>query len=120
MPRSITKVRPRRLSSSNDKAKVYSTEFNEFSSSRGFIEFPFGDLPGNIEINDQELFNKAHRGHDGSDIRMLKDFADAIINKKPAPISIKAGLAMTLPGIYAAESARKDGELVQITYPWSK
>ncbi|MBO6066018.1 MAG: hypothetical protein J6P36_06325, partial [Lachnospiraceae bacterium] len=65
------------------------------------------------------LFQAAGTGHNGSDIVMLRDFADAILNGKPSPIGIREGLAMTLPGIYAAESAREGGALKEIRYPWS-
>lgn len=51
---------------------------------------------------------------------MLKDFAEAILNGKTSPIGIREGLKMTLPGIYAAESAREGGALKEIKYPWSK
>ena len=57
--------------------------------------------------------------HNGSDNLMLKDFAEAILNGKTSPIGIREGLAMTLPGIFAAESAREGGALKQIKYPWS-
>ena len=49
---------------------------------------------------------------------MLEDFADAIINGKPSPLSVKKGLSMTLPGIFAAESAKEGGSLKKIRYPW--
>ena len=38
----------------------------------------------------------------------------------PSPIRLCEGLQMTLPGIYAAESARHGGDLVKIIYPWSQ
>lgn len=104
----------------NDKAQVYSAEFDPFSTEPHFVEFPFGELPGGIPIHDRDLFKKAHYGHNGCDILMLQDFADAILNGKPSPIGIRQGLSMTLPGIYAALSAREGGALKQIQYPWSK
>ncbi|MBR2905571.1 MAG: hypothetical protein IKC08_06700 [Lentisphaeria bacterium] len=38
----------------------------------------------------------------------------------PSPIGIKEGLAMTLPGIYAAQSAKEGGALKKIIYPRDK
>ena len=37
-----------------------------------------------------------------------------------APIPLRAGLRMTLPGLYAAESAIRSGEVLTIHYPWEK
>ena len=71
-------------------------------------------------IIDEETFKKAHYGHNGSDNLMLKDFCDAILNNKPSPLGIREGLAMTLPGIYGALSAREGGVLKEIIYPWSR
>ena len=50
----------------------------------------------------------------------LEHFAEAILNNRPSPLGIKEALAMTLPGIYAALSARDGGALKEIRYPWSK
>ena len=35
-------------------------------------------------------------------------------------MELSEGLRMSLPGIYAAESARRGGELTNIKYPWSE
>jgi predicted dehydrogenase len=58
-------------------------------------------------------------GHGGADRAMLDDFVSAIINGRPSPIGVRDALRMTLPGLYALESASKGGELVRITYPWN-
>ncbi|MBE6929708.1 MAG: Gfo/Idh/MocA family oxidoreductase [Ruminococcaceae bacterium] len=57
-------------------------------------------------------------GHGGVDFAMLDHFFIAIQNGGPAPITLKEGLAMTLPGIYAEESAKRGGELMRMRYPW--
>ena len=106
----------------NEGAKVWLQKLSEFSAGRDFLEVPFtptGDSrPNGLQIIDEDLFRQAHYGHNGSDIYMMEDFADAILNGKPSPIGIREALAMTLPGIYAAESAREGGELKNIKYPW--
>ena len=108
----------------NEKARLWLTDLNEFSAENDFFEIPFtpnvSDRPKGMNITDEELFRQASYGHNGSDIAMLRDFADAVLNGEPSPIGIREGLAMTLPGIYAAESAREGGTLKQIIYPWSK
>ncbi|OQA78611.1 MAG: Glycosyl hydrolase family 109 protein 1 precursor [Lentisphaerae bacterium ADurb.Bin242] len=107
----------------NEGARLWLTELNEFSARNDFLEIPFtpagADRPNGLKILDEELFRQASCGHNGSDIFMLRDFADAVLNGKPSPVGIREGLAMTLPGIYAALSAREGGALKPIRYPWS-
>lgn len=58
-------------------------------------------------------------GHGGADYVLWKRFVTAVTEgAKTAPISLKDGLRMTLPGIFAAQSAEKGGQLVTMTYPW--
>ncbi len=56
--------------------------------------------------------------HGGADYAMLTDFADAIEGRKAPAVGIREALAMTLPGLYALDSARHGGRLTQIRYPW--
>ena len=62
--------------------------------------------------------NPKATGHGGMDYALLDHFFKALLNGEPAPISLKEGLAMTLPGIYAEESAKRGGELIRMRYPW--
>ena len=56
----------------------------------------------------------------GADGYLWHIFAEALRQGgQPAPIDVRAGLRMTLPGIYAAESARLGGVPLEIKYPWS-
>ena len=107
----------------NEKARVWLTSLNEFSARSDFFEIPFtpnaSDRPQDMKIIDEELFRQANYGHNGSDIAMMRDFADAVLNGKVSPVNIRDALAMTLPGIFAAESARENGALKQIVYPWN-
>ncbi len=64
--------------------------------------------------------NPKAKGHDGMDYAMLDHFFMAIGEGKGQPISLKAGLAMSIPGIYAEESARRGGEVLTIRYPWDE
>ena len=107
----------------NERALIYDAEWEKFSEEKKFTEIDFGRFPERF-INDVEFpFDKfmacGGGGHGGSDFLMIEDFAGAIINGKESPVSVKKGLAMTLPGLFAAESAHRGGELVQITYPWN-
>lgn len=62
---------------------------------------------------------KAMEGHGGADYILFEMFFRAIRQGSPSPIGVREGLRMTLPGIYAAESARRGGELMRIEYPWT-
>ncbi len=59
-------------------------------------------------------------GHGGIDYAMLDHFFMAIGEGKGNPVSLKAGLAMTLPGIYAEESAKRGGQVLTMRYPWDE
>jgi predicted dehydrogenase len=56
--------------------------------------------------------------HGGADYVMLKNFADAIEGQAAPAVGIKDALRMTLPGLYALDSARHGGRLTKILYPW--
>ena len=108
----------------NERAMVFTADMPLYTRSKEFYTVEFGNIPerftNDVEFPYDKVMDCGGGGHGGADFIMLEDFADAIINNKPSPVSIEAGLAMTLPGIYAAESAREGGTLKKIIYPWSK
>ena len=53
-------------------------------------------------------------GHGGVDAKMMRDFIKCIIDDTPPPIDVDMGIRISLPGIIAAESARRGGELMEI------
>ena len=53
-------------------------------------------------------------GHGGVDGRMLRDFIKCIIDDTDPPIDVDMGIRISLPGIIAAESAKRGGELMEI------
>ena len=77
------------------------------------IELPVAEMPPAYANNPKAT------GHGGIDYAMLDAFIKAIREGLPSPVSLKEGLRMTLPGTFAAESARRGGELTHIKYPWS-
>jgi len=77
------------------------------------MELPVAVMPPALAGNPKAT------GHGGIDYAMLDAFFKAIRGGLPSPVSLRDGLRMSLPGIYAAESARKGGELTRIQYPWS-
>ena len=64
--------------------------------------------------------NPKAQGHDGMDYAMLDYFFKALLNGEEPPISLRAGLAMTLPGLYAEESAKRGGKVLRMVYPWDE
>ncbi len=63
--------------------------------------------------------NPEATGHGGLDYAMLDYFFKELKEGKPA-VSLKEGLMMTLPGIYAEYSAKRNGEVIRMVYPWDK
>ena len=59
-------------------------------------------------------------GHGGIDYAIEDKFFRALKNGDPAPISLREGLRMTLPGIYADESRKRGGAVLRMYYPWDK
>ncbi len=64
--------------------------------------------------------NPDAKGHDGIDYAMLDNFYKLLLGEKAEVVTLKQGLAMTLPGIYAEESAKRGGEVLKMYYPWDK
>ena len=77
-----------------------------------WVELPIAEMPPAYAGNPKAV------GHGGVDYAMLDAFIKAVKSGGPSPIGLKEGLRMTLPGIFAAESARQGGKLVRIKYPW--
>ena len=69
-----------------------------------------------VEYADNEVAKTA--GHGGMDYALFDHFFKALLAGEPAPVDLKAGLEMTLPGIYAEESIKRGGAIVEIKYPW--
>ena len=51
---------------------------------------------------------------------MLHKFEDALQNGKESPCDLKAGLRMTLPGLFSVKSALNGGMPQKIYYPWDE
>ncbi len=86
---------------------------NKLYGMRNITELPIGLMPHEYAADPRAV------GHGGTDFALLDRFLKAIAGKA-SPISLRDGLRMTLPGIYAAESAERRGELIPIKYPWEE
>ena len=89
-----------------------------FSSNKMYGAQKITELPIS-EMRPEYVKNSKAAGHGGADYAMLNAFLEALINKAPSPLSLREGLRMTIPGIYAAKSAKQNGAVLEIKYPWS-
>lgn len=96
---------------SPERTLFYTTDFYGYHN---WIQLPSDYLRPEHEGNPKAT------GHSGLDYAVFEAFFKAIREGGPSPISLREGLRMTLPGLYAAESARRGGELVKIEYPWNR
>ena len=96
---SILTDKTKPLEESHSFAKLYDIP-NTFEK---FIEIP-------VKLsNTDDVY-----GHGGVDARMIRDFIKCIIEDTAPPIDVEMGIRISLPGIIAAESARRGGELLEI------
>ncbi|MGI6087755.1 MAG: Gfo/Idh/MocA family protein [Kiritimatiellia bacterium] len=93
----------------SQRTLFYSSDLKLFNN---WVELPIAEMPPAYAGNPKAV------GHGGVDYAMLDAFIKAVKSGGPSPIGLKEGLRMTLPGIFAAESARQGGKLVRIKYPW--
>ncbi len=86
-------------------------------------ELPGAEKP--VDLHSVRFDNKYARnpealsaGHAGLDYAMFDNVVEYLLNDVEYPVSLREGLRMSLPGIFAHESAKKNGELTKIEYPW--
>lgn len=93
------------------------------------VRFQSEALYGAMELTELPVDTMPHEyagnslavGYGGMDYALLDHMFSAMRNGDPEmPITLRDGLRMTLPGIYAAKSAQLKGEKLTIHYPWEK
>ncbi|MBQ8747862.1 MAG: Gfo/Idh/MocA family oxidoreductase [Clostridia bacterium] len=72
------------------------------------------EIPVTMQYPMEKIENGGHGGADG---KMIKAFVECIQNDTPSPIDVDLGIRMSLPGIYAAESADNGSALLTIPDP---
>ena len=86
---------------------------NRLYGARTMTELPIGSMPN------EYIYEKKAAGHGGTDYALFDKFFKALLSgQKTAPTTLQEGLRMTIPGIYAAESAKRGGEVMIMRYPW--
>lgn len=79
------------------------------------------EVPSKYMPNEYSHMEVAKVGHGGCDYAVLdKAFQTLWKDLDEFPITLKDGLAMTIPGIYAAKSAAQGGMKMTIRYPWEE
>ncbi|MBQ7399667.1 MAG: Gfo/Idh/MocA family oxidoreductase [Clostridia bacterium] len=78
----------------------------------------FSDIEGSREKKIEIPIKVSSYGengiHGGADRKMVLDFIDIVLNNKKVVLDVDFAINISLPGIVAAESAQKGGELMQI------
>ena len=88
-----------------------------FNSKKLYGANTLTELP--VDMQRREFSSSQNTGHGGADFVLLHDFFQVLRNGNMEKlITLKDGLRMTLPGIFAAESAANGGAITRIRYPW--
>ena len=102
-----------RIDSRGNTPQVVRFRSDELYGADTLTELPVGMMPNEYADNPKAA------GHGGADYALLDHLFNAMLSGAPEfPITLREGLCMTLPGIYAAESAKRGGEKLTIHYPW--
>ncbi|MBP5638645.1 MAG: hypothetical protein J6X55_04150, partial [Victivallales bacterium] len=104
-----------RIDSRGKTPEVVRFRSDELYGADTLTELPVGMMPKEYADNPKAA------GHGGADYALLDHLFQAMLrNDAEFPISLRDGLCMTLPGIYAAKSAQLCGQKLTIHYPWEK
>jgi len=104
-----------------ERSPAYEPGFvrTRFHSSALYADKRFVEIPVD-EMRPEYALNPDVKGHGGADYALLDRFFQAVRSGGPSPIGLREALRMSLPGLYAADSARRGGELTRIEYPWAR
>ena len=125
------------LRNSRCRADVQGHSYRVFGS-EGYIEREVRSGKEVIRFNSELDFNKKlqevsgefmppeyagdkrveNSSHGGMDWALIDKFIKSLTENAPVPVTLREGLAMTIPGIYAERSAKAGGVPVDVYYPW--
>lgn len=72
------------------------------------------DIPITLQFPTEYGGDTDHSGHGGADDKMLRAFVRCIAEDTKPPIDIDLGMRLSIPGMYAEQSLRQGGALVEI------
>ena len=102
-----------RIDSRGNTPQVVRFRSDELYGADTLTELPVGMMPNEYAENPKAS------GHGGADYALFDHLFKAMLRGDAEfPISLREGLCMTLPGIYAAKSAELGGQKLTIHYPW--
>ena len=102
-----------RIDSRGNTPETVRFRSDELYGADTLAELPVGMMPN------EYIGNPKAGGHGGADYALFDHLFSAMLSDAAEfPISLRDGMRMTLPGIYAAESARRGGEKLTVHYPW--
>ncbi len=102
-----------RIDSRGNTPQVVRFRSDEFYGADNLTELPVGMMPNEYANNPKA------GGHGGADYALFDHLFQAMLTSASEfPITLREGLCMTLPGIYAAKSAQLGGQKLTIHYPW--
>ena len=79
-----------------------------------FMDIP-GSLDEKVDIPVTLRFPGENEGtHGGADLKMMRAFIKCVLENTKPPVDVDLGIRMTIPGIIAAQSAERGGELMEI------
>ena len=104
-----------RIDSRGNTPEIVRFRSDELYGADTLTELPVGMMPN------EYIGNEKAAGHGGADYALLDHMFKAMLNEAiEFPITLREGLCMTLPGIYAARSAQLGGQKLTIHYPWEE
>jgi len=104
-----------RIDSRGNTPQVVRFRSDELYGADTLTELPVGMMPKEYTDNPKAA------GHGGADYALFDHLFKAMLADAPEfPITLREGLCMTLPGIYAAKSAQLGGQKLTIHYPWEE
>jgi hypothetical protein len=83
---------------------VFDDKVHGVAMSTGLPDVSLPPLPPNVDPG----------GHGGAEGQLMNEFVTAILQNRTPMVNIAESLNMSVAGVVASESAKKDGELLKI------
>lgn len=99
------------------RGSIATENSKSFETAHSFASF--SDIPGSLEQKidipvTTAFAGEPTKGHGGADMKMLRTFIKCVLNDTPVPLDADFAINISLPGIYAQESAEKGSIPIEI------